>query len=119
MLLVYLDDVIIFSGSIQELFERMGTVFSKLAEVGLKLKSKKCHPFQQQIVYLGHVVGPLGISTENSGCFWMKCSEYSFKILLPVQCVISTYVCNQDNGIISYNSSEEKTYCNTHRVNYL
>ena len=41
MLLVYLDDIIIFSHSIQEHFKRLGTVFSKLEEVGLKLKLKK------------------------------------------------------------------------------
>lgn len=64
MLLVYLDDFIIFSISIQEYFNRLDTVFSKLAEVGLKLKPKKCHLFQQEIVYLGHLVSPLGNSTD-------------------------------------------------------
>ena len=39
-------------------------VFSKLAEVRLKLKPKKCHLFQQEAIYLGHVVTPLGISID-------------------------------------------------------
>ena len=60
MLLVCLDEVIISSHSIQEHFERLNTVFLKLGYVGLKLTPKKCYLFQQEVVYLGHVVSPLG-----------------------------------------------------------
>lgn len=66
ILLVYLDDVIVFSSSIQEHFERLDTVFTKLKDVGLKLKPKKCHLLQREVVYLGHVVSPLGIATDPS-----------------------------------------------------
>ena len=66
ILLVYLDDVIIFSRSIQEHLERLDVVFSKLKEAGLKLKPKKCHLFKREVVYLGHVVSPVGISTDPS-----------------------------------------------------
>ena len=51
MLLVYLDDVIIFSRSIEEHQGRLEVVFSKLKEVGLKLrKPRKCHFFQREVV---------------------------------------------------------------------
>ena len=66
MLLVYLDDVIIFSSSIQEHLDRLEIVFSKLKEAGLKLKPKKCHLFQREVLYLGHIVSPIGISTDPS-----------------------------------------------------
>ena len=66
ILLVYLDDVIIFSKNVAEHFKRLGIVFTKLQEVGLKLKPKKCHLFQREVLYLGHVVSPLGISTDPS-----------------------------------------------------
>ena len=56
ILLVYLDDVIIFSRSIAEHLERLDVVFSKLAESGLKLKPKKWHLFKQEVVYSGLVV---------------------------------------------------------------
>ena len=56
MLLVFLDDVIIFSPLVEEHLSRLEVVFSKLKEVGLKLKPKKCHFFQREVVYLGHVV---------------------------------------------------------------
>ena len=63
MLLVYLDDVIIFSRSIEEHISRLEVVFSKLKEVGLKLKPRKCHFFQREVVHLGHVVSEDGIAT--------------------------------------------------------
>ena len=64
MLSVYIDDFIIFSRLFQLHFDRLDTVCLKLMEVGLKLKPKKCHLFQQEVVYLGHIVSPLGISTD-------------------------------------------------------
>ena len=66
MLLVYQDDVIIFSCSIQEHFDTLDTMFSTLAELGLKLKPKKCHLFQRDVVYVGHVVSPVGIYIDPS-----------------------------------------------------
>ena len=66
MLLVYLDDVIIFSRSIDEHLGRLEVLFSKLKEVGLKLKPKNCNFFQQEVVYLGHVVSKDGIATNPS-----------------------------------------------------
>ena len=63
MLLVYLDNVITFSCSIQEHFEHLDMVFSKLEEIGLKLKPQKWHLFQQEVMYIVHIVSPLGIST--------------------------------------------------------
>ena len=66
ILLVYLDDVIVFSRSIKEHIQRLDVVFSKLAQAGLKLKPKKCHLFKREVVYLGHVVSPAGISTDPS-----------------------------------------------------
>ena len=66
MLLVYLDDVIVFSRTIQEHLERLDVVFSKLTEAGLKLKPKKCHLFKREVLYLGHVVSQAGIATDPS-----------------------------------------------------
>ena len=46
MLLVYLDDVIILSCSVEEHLSRLEMFFSNLKGLGLKLKPKKCHFFQ-------------------------------------------------------------------------
>ena len=40
--IIYLDDVIIFSKTPKEHLECLRGVFQKLAQVGLKLKLKKC-----------------------------------------------------------------------------
>ena len=66
ILLVYLDDVIVFSRTIQEHLERLDIVFSKLKEAGLKLKPKKCHLFKREVLYLGHIVSQAGIATDPS-----------------------------------------------------
>ena len=66
MLLVYLNDVIIFNHSVEEHLSRLKVVFSKLKEVGLKIKPKKCHFFQREVVYLGHIVSEDGIATDPS-----------------------------------------------------
>ena len=66
ILLIYLDDVIIFSRTVKEHIERLDLVLRKLKGAGLKLKPKKCHLFQKQVVYLGHLVSEQGVSTDPS-----------------------------------------------------
>ena len=54
--IIYLDDIIIFSKTPKEHIQRLRGVFQKLHEVGLKLKLKKCEFFKTRISYLGHIV---------------------------------------------------------------
>ena len=62
--IIYLDDVIVFSKTPEEHLERLGGVFQKLREAGLKLKSTKCEFFKDRIAYLGHIVSKAGIETN-------------------------------------------------------
>lgn len=62
--LLYLDDVIIFSATVKQHLERLGEVFSRLQTQGLKVKLSKCSFFQHQVNYLGHVVSAEGVSTD-------------------------------------------------------
>jgi len=39
-------------------------VFDKLQAAGLKLKPSKCTLLQQEVKYLGHVVGQTGVATD-------------------------------------------------------
>lgn len=62
--LVYLDDVIIFSGSFEEMLGRLRQVFLRLRMANLKLNPKKCFFFRREIKYLGHVISERGITTD-------------------------------------------------------
>ena len=55
--LVYLDDVVIFGHTEQELISR----FSRLKQAGLKLKPRKGRLFSRKIDYLGHVISEHGV----------------------------------------------------------
>ena len=52
--LIYLDDVIVFSRMPEEHLIRLQAVLERFLEHGLKLKPSKCHFFQTEINYLGH-----------------------------------------------------------------
>ena len=62
--IIYLDDIIVFSGNPKEHLTRLRGVFAKLAEAGLKLKPGKCEFFKTKITYLGHIVSSKGIETD-------------------------------------------------------
>ncbi|KAL6421071.1 hypothetical protein ACFW04_013595 [Cataglyphis niger] len=62
--LVYLDDVIIFGESFEDMLSRLRQVFSRLRSVNLKLNSRKCSFFKREIKYLGHVVSQQGVTTD-------------------------------------------------------
>ena len=62
--LVYLDDIIVYSQTIEEHMQRLECVFRKLKEFSLKLKPSKCSFLQSEVKYLGHIVTKEGISTD-------------------------------------------------------
>ena len=64
MVLVYLDDIVIFSSSVEQHLSRLDLVFAKLREANLKLKPSKCALLRKSVEYLGHVVSGKGISTS-------------------------------------------------------
>lgn len=64
IVLVYLDDLLVFSSSFQEHLVRLETVFKRLRETGLKVKMKKCHFLQPEVKFLGHQVSAEGIGTD-------------------------------------------------------
>lgn len=62
--LLYLDDVVVFSSSVQQHLQRLEEVFSRLQQQGLKVKPSKCHFFQKEVKYLGHIVSAQGVGTD-------------------------------------------------------
>jgi len=57
----YLDDIVIFARTQEELLERLDRVLTRLREVGLKFKPSKCVLFQKLIEFLGHLVSEHGV----------------------------------------------------------
>ena len=62
--IIYLDDIIIFSKTLEEHISRLRVVFQKLDEAGLHLKPSKCEFFKDRLEYLGHIVSSRGIKTN-------------------------------------------------------
>ncbi len=63
---VYLDDIVIYSKTVQDHFQHLKQLFAKLEVSGLTLNLKKCSMLQKNITYLGHVVSEEGVHTEAS-----------------------------------------------------
>ena len=59
--LIYIDDIIIFSKSVEEHLVHLEEVFRRLREANVKLNPKKCSFVKQKVEYLGHVVTPEGV----------------------------------------------------------
>ena len=61
---VYLDDVIIFSRTLEDHRRKLKAVFKRLREAGLKLNPEKCKFMQTSVGYLGHVISKGAIHTD-------------------------------------------------------
>jgi len=59
--LIYMDDIMVFSASLQEHITDLERVFKKLAEANFKLQLDKTEFLRKEVEYLGHVVTQQGI----------------------------------------------------------
>ena len=64
MLLIYLDDLLVFSSTFEEHLQRLGLVLEILEEANLKLKPSKCKLFQRSVSFLGHTISAEGIAPK-------------------------------------------------------
>ena len=62
--LVYLDDIVVFSATIEQHLERLDTVLTRLKSAGLKLKPEKSAILQKSVSFLGHTISDAGIGTD-------------------------------------------------------
>lgn len=58
---VYLDDILIFSTSLEEHMDSIKKVFNKLKDSGLKIQIDKCNFLKKETEYLGHILTPQGV----------------------------------------------------------
>ena len=62
---VYLDDVIVYSETLEEHASHLRTVFERLRTANLKLNPAKCKFVCKEVDYLGHVITPAGLKPSE------------------------------------------------------
>ena len=62
--LVYLDDIIIFSQTVDEHLQRLRDVLQRLKDAGLKIKPSKCQLLRKSVLYLGHIVSEKDVEVD-------------------------------------------------------
>ena len=63
--LVYMDDILIFSKSAEEYFQHVCQVFKCLNKKKWHVKQKKCVLFLEEVEFLRHVVSSEGIKVTH------------------------------------------------------
>lgn len=58
---IYLDDILVYSVSLQEHLDRLRCVFQRLRESNFKIQLDKSEFLCKEVAYLGHVITPEGI----------------------------------------------------------
>lgn len=64
--MVFLDDILIYSPSLSAHVEHLRQVLDKLREHKLYMKLSKCSFAQLQLDYLGHIISGEGVATDPS-----------------------------------------------------
>ena len=64
-MLVYLEELIIFSADAESHLYHLDTVLTLLGKHGVTLKAQKCHLFSNKVEYLVHVVRPERLSVNE------------------------------------------------------
>jgi hypothetical protein len=62
--LVFMDDILIYSGTLGDHVNHLQLVFKVLRDNKLYIKFKKCAFAQSQIEYLGHIIFNKGVTTD-------------------------------------------------------
>lgn len=63
-MLVYVDDICVFSKNFDEHLEHLNELFSRLRKAGMTLNPKKCKFAAKQVKYLGQVISKDGIHVD-------------------------------------------------------
>ena len=62
--MAYLDDILIFSASVDEYLRHLKTMFARLRKHGLKIKLSKCQSMKKETKYLGFVIDESGVHPD-------------------------------------------------------
>ena len=61
----YIDDLLVFSSSLQAHLDHLNHVMKRIREVGLKVNPSKCQFIRKEVEYLGHVITPEGLRPND------------------------------------------------------
>lgn len=63
--LAFIDDILVYSDTLEEHVRLLSQVFDLLDKHSLYLKRSKCKFTQKELTYLGHVISEQGVATDN------------------------------------------------------
>ena len=63
---VYLDDILVFTETINQHYEALNEVLEKVAYAGLRINPEKCHVLKPEVKFLGHIINKEGVQTDPS-----------------------------------------------------
>ena len=64
IMVLYLDDLLVFSPDFNSHLQRLQAIFNRLREVGIKLNPEKCSFAKSSVSFLGHILSENGVSTD-------------------------------------------------------
>lgn len=64
--MVYLDDILIFTNTIEEHYNVLESVLKKIEIAGLRINPEKCHLLKKEVKFLGHIINNEGVQTDPS-----------------------------------------------------
>jgi hypothetical protein len=63
--LVFVDDILIYSKTLEDHIAHLRTVFSLLTKNSLFVKRSKCSFAQNKLEYMGHIISDEGVATDD------------------------------------------------------
>ena len=62
---IYLDDILIYSNNMSEYYRHMKEVLKCLRKAGLYAKAEKCEFHSESVKYLGYILSPSGLTMSD------------------------------------------------------
>lgn len=122
---VYLDDILIFSASLEEHLTNLKKIFHCLRKAGLKIQIDKCNFLSKETEYLGHILTPEGVKPNPKKIqiiqnLKLPTTEKQIKSFLGITGYYRKFV--KDYSKIAYGMTKylkKKTKINIHDPEYI
>lgn len=63
---IYMDDILVFSNTIEQHLSNLETIFQVLRIHNLKIEPDKCNYLTKEVIFLGHLLTPDGIKPDSN-----------------------------------------------------